>query len=165
MNYQQMFPVVDEWVLWLLCLLTPLVALCALTAFIVLHRERNTATPEKHRLNLIMASSAGLLTLFILAFMLFSGLRIEANKANASENIKAKYDISSVTWKTPDGREVSPTDTSREVVVMVTDHNNRVSTFAYHADNATSEPYLEMPTKNYLDDYFQETSPENLLKK
>lgn len=96
MNYQ-ILPVVDEWVLWVLVLLVPLLGLVTLTAFIVLHRERKTATPAKHRLNLIKASSSALLVLLILAFMLFSGLRIDANKANAAGSQKSAHGIVSVT--------------------------------------------------------------------
>lgn len=95
MNYQ-ILPVVDEWVLWVLVLLVPLLGLVTLTAFIVLHRERKTATPAKHRLNLIKASSSALLVLLILAFMLFSGLRIDANKATAGSQ-KSAHGIVSVT--------------------------------------------------------------------
>lgn len=96
MNYLATLPVVDEWVMWLLVLIVPLLGLVSLTAFIVLHRERKTATPAKHRLNLVKASSSALLVLLILGFMLFNGLRIDANKANAAESLKTTYGISSV---------------------------------------------------------------------
>jgi hypothetical protein len=104
MDYQPMLPVVDEWVLWVLVLITPLLGLVSLTAFIVLHRERKTATPTKHRLNLIRASSSAVLILFILGFMLFSGLRIDANKANTAENHGLSVGPSSAAEQTPTGR-------------------------------------------------------------
>jgi hypothetical protein len=96
MNYLATLPVVDEWVLWVLVLIVPLLGLVSLTAFIVLHRERKTATPAKHRLNLVKASSSALLVLLILGFMLFNGLRIDANEANAAESLKTTHGISSV---------------------------------------------------------------------
>lgn len=165
MNYHQMLPVVDEWVLWLLTLLTPLVALCTLTAFIVLHRERKTATPEKNRLNLIMASSAGLLTLLILGFMLHSGLRIEENRANATQNIMTKYDITSVEWTTPDNRKTNPTDTVSDRVVMVTDRDNNVSVFNYTTNPDTSAPRLEDNVDETVNDSFRRIPADTLLKK
>lgn len=97
MNYLTTLPVVDEWVMWVLVLIVPLLGLVSLTAFIVLHRERKTATPAKHRLNLVKASSSALLILLVLGFMLFNGLRIDANKANAGENQKSAHGIASVT--------------------------------------------------------------------
>jgi hypothetical protein len=165
MNYSQMIPVVDEWVLWLLCLLTPLVALCALTAFIVLHREYKTATPQRKRLNLVRASSLGLLVLLILGFMLYSGLRIEENKANATENIKAKYDISSVEWKTSNNRATNPTDTVSDRVVMVTDRENNVSVFKFNTNPQTFEPQLEDTVEGTVKDNFRRVPADSLLKK
>ena len=96
MNYLTTLPVVDEWVMWILVLIVPLLGLVSLTAFIVLHRERKTATPAKHRLNIVKASSSALLVLLILGFMLFNGLRIDANKANTAEGLKTTHGISSV---------------------------------------------------------------------
>jgi hypothetical protein len=165
MNYNQMLPVVDEWVLWVLSLLTPLVALCALTAFIVLHRERKTATRAKRTKNLLVAGGAGLLTLLILGFMLFSGLKIEENRANATQNIMAKYDVSSVTWRTPDNRHTNPTDTVSDRIVMVTDHENNVTVFKFSANPDTSEPQLEDTAEGAVKDSFRRIPAETLLKK
>jgi hypothetical protein len=164
MDYHQMLPVVDEWVLWLLCLLTPLVALCALTAFIVLHRERKTTTRQKRTKNLLVAGASGLLTLLILGFMLYSGLRIEENKANATQNILMKYDISSVEWKTPEGRKTNPTDTVASRVVMVTDRKNNVSVFNYNINPETSEPQLENTTKGSVNENFRPIPADTLLR-
>lgn len=165
MNYSQMLPVVDEWVLWALVPLTPLVALCALTAFIVLHRERKTASPAKRTKNLLMAGGAGLLTLLILGFMLHSGLRIEENRANATQNIKAKYDVSTVTWRTPDNRNTNPTDTVSDRVVMVTDHENNITVFKFNTNPNTSEPQLEDVAEGTVKDSFRRIAADDLLKK
>lgn len=165
MNYHQMLPVVDEWVLWVLSLLTPLVALFALTAFIVLHRERNTAPRAKRTKNLLVAGGMGLLTLSILGFMLHSGLRIEENRANATQNIIMKYDVSSVEWRTPDNRNTNPTDTVSDRVVMVTDTENNVTVFKFNTNPETSEPQLEDTAEGTVKDSFRRISAETLLKK
>lgn len=165
MNYHQMLPVVDEWVLWVFSLLTPLVALFALTAFIVLHRERKTVPRAKHVRNLLKASLSGLAVLLILGFMLFSGLRIEENRANATQNIMAKYDVSSVTWRTPDNRNTNPTDTVSDRVVMVTDSENNVTVFKFSTNPETSEPQLEDTAEGTVKDSFRRISAETLLKK
>lgn len=163
MNYHQMLPVVDEWVLWLLVLLTPLVGLWAVTAFIVLHRERKTVPREQHVKNLLKASLSGLGVLLILAFMLFSGLRIEANKANATENIKAKYNITSVRWDDQHGKDTNPTESTNDRIIMVTDQANNTIAVRYSADPKTSEPTLEA-TRDNREDQFIKVSPETLLK-
>lgn len=163
MNYHPMLPVVDEWVLWLLVLLTPLAGLYTVTAFIVLHRERKTAPREQHVKNLLKASLSGLAVLLILAFMLFSGLRIEANKANATENIKAKYNITSVRWDDEHGKDTNPTESTNDRVIMVTDQSNNVMPVRYTSDPETSEPTLEVTRDTANSDH--KASPENLLKK
>lgn len=163
MNYHPMLPVVDEWVLWLLVLLTPLAGLYAVTAFIVLQRERKTVPRAKHFRNLLKASLSGLAVLLILAFMLFSGLRIEANKASATENIKAKYNITSVRWDDQHGKDTNPTESASVRVIMVTDQANNTIAVRYSSDPETSEPTLEATSDNADSDH--KVSPESLLKK
>lgn len=163
MNYHPMLPVVDEWVLWLLVLLTPLAGLYAVTAFIVLHRERKTVPHKQHVKNLLKASLSGLAVLLILAFMLFSGLRIEANKASATENIKAKYNITSVRWDDQHGKDTNPTESASVRVIMVTDQSNNIMPVRYSSDPETSEPTLEATSGTADSDH--KVSPENLLKK
>ena len=164
MNYHQMLPVFDVWVLWVLVLLTPLAGLWAMTAFIALHRERKALPPVKHVKSLLKASLSGLTVLLMIGSMVVSGLMIEANKAAATDNIKAKYNISAVTWETPKGIEVSPTDSTQSWVIMVTDKSNNVMPFRYSSDPHTAEPTLEAITAN-TDDTHPAISPENLLKK
>jgi heme/copper-type cytochrome/quinol oxidase subunit 2 len=59
---------------WVLVLITPLAALVTLTAFIVLHRERATATPQKKRRNTINATAWGILTVTMLGALAYLAL-------------------------------------------------------------------------------------------
>lgn len=143
MEYQPMLPVVDEWVLWVGCLLVPLMALVTLTAFIVFNRKRKVAPKAEVRKVLFKASSAGLVTLAVLGFMLFSGLRIEENKSIAFQNLNTKYEVASVIWKNPEGKDISPTDAITDKNILVKDLNGLDHLASFTVDNETSEPFLE----------------------
>lgn len=143
MNYQPMLPVVDEWVLWLCCLIVPLMALVTLTAFIVFNRNRKTASQGHVRNDLMKASLAAVATFGVLGFMLYSGLRIEENKSIASENMKSKYGVESVLWETPEGKDVSPTDSLAKKYILVKDTNGVDHVAAFNVDGNTSEPFIE----------------------
>lgn len=143
MNYQSLLPVVDGWVLWAGCLVVPLLALVTLTAFIVAKRERKTASKEKGRKNILLASGSMLATLAVLGFMLYSGLRIETNQSIATNNLMQKYGVSSVVWENSNGIELSPSDSVVEKEILVKDAEDVDRVAIFSMDSATSEPFLE----------------------
>lgn len=143
MSYQPMLPVVDEWVLWLFCLLVPLMALVTLTAFIVYKRERKVVSKTKERSNLLKACLTGGATLAVLGFMLFSGLQMEVNQNIAFQNLHTKYDVTSVVWKNEKGKDINPTDSLTEKNILIKDNDGTDHLVAFNVDRETSEPFIE----------------------
>lgn len=143
MQYQPLIPVVDEWVLWLCCLLLPLAGMVAVTYLSILRHSFKRESENKFRLNLLIASLATFTVLGVLPFMLHSGLTIQENQRIASHNLTLKYNVESVVWENQKGAEVSPTDSLRDKVILVKDKEGQEHVARFTLDQKSSEPFLE----------------------
>lgn len=143
MEYQPLIPVVDEWVLWLCCLLLPLIGMVAATYLSILGYSFKRESRNKFRLHLTLASLSSIAVLGILLFMFHSGATMQENQRIASENLTLKYNVESVTWENPRGTEINPTDSVQDKVILIKENDGQESVARFNSDKKSSEPFLE----------------------